>query len=98
MVLQAMGEAPAVATTALKEVRSAVTATTMEARLAAITASLNESLALLASSARRLGVKEQQGQEATKASVAPMTGTMYTKKYRPYARGLDVNLYLMQPS
>jgi hypothetical protein len=72
-----MGEATAVRATALKEVRSAGTTTMMEARLAAITASLNESLALLAYTARRLGVKEQEGQDATKASVATMTGSLF---------------------
>jgi hypothetical protein len=46
----------------------------MEARLAAITASLNESRALLASCTRRLGVKEQAWQEAT----------MTTSLFAPY--------------
>jgi hypothetical protein len=51
--------------------------TTMEARLGAITASLNNSRALLASCARQLGVKEQKWQEVTEASVATMTGSLF---------------------
>jgi hypothetical protein len=45
----------------------------MEARLAAITASLSESRALLASSAQRLRVKEKEEQVATTASSVTTT-------------------------
>jgi hypothetical protein len=45
----------------------------MEARLAEITASINESRALLASSTRRLRVKEKEEQVATTASSVTTT-------------------------
>jgi hypothetical protein len=62
-----MGEATVVTVTTLTEVLSMGTTTTMETKLAAITVSLNESLALLASSAQRLRVKEKEEQVATMA-------------------------------
>jgi hypothetical protein len=68
-----MGEATPITVTALTEVRSAGTATMMEARLAAITASLNESRALLASPAEHLRVKEKEDQVATTTSFVNTT-------------------------
>jgi hypothetical protein len=52
---------------------------TMEERLAATMVSLNESRALLASCAQRLGVKEHGGQVATTASLATTTTPIFVQ-------------------